>query len=491
MTKKVSTYTKATVWLIIALTIFRFWFCTKIELVGDEAYYWLWSKHLDWSYFSKGPGVAWTMFAGTFLMGDNVFGVRWISVLLAGGTATFMFLLARMLFSEKTALWSIIVAALMPIFMVGSILMTIDPLSVFFWAWAAWLFWRKKDSPHPSSWIPIGLIIGAGVLCKYTNIAQLVCLALFCFWVPAYRKKWRHFGVMTLATLFCFLPVLIWNAQNNWITFQHLMHRGALDKSWVFSFSDLLEFVKMQFLVFNPFFVAALLIGFLFAKPHHWRSANFRYLLCLFFPLVIFYLALSLNKTGQANWTAPAWFAGAILVSAFWFEFEHLKNIFSNIALWCARVVIVISVVFFIGAHTVVFLFLPDIFSSLKTDPLRRLRGSKDIALQVFRLQEKHGTSFLIASNYAYASLLAFYHPDQPQTYVPSHEGIQNQFSFWPDYRDGFQDESALFLTDSNEIPDSLKKEFETVELIKGTFSSYQGKPLRKFYIFVCSNLKN
>ena len=81
MTKRLS-YTQLTLGLIAILTLFRLWFCAQTDLVADEAYYWLWSKHLDWSYFSKGPGVAWTIYVGTMLFGDMEFGVRFFAVLL-------------------------------------------------------------------------------------------------------------------------------------------------------------------------------------------------------------------------------------------------------------------------------------------------------------------------------------------------------------------------------------------------------------------------
>src|SRR6201996_3040908 len=32
-----------------------------LDLAPDEAHYWDWSRHLDWSYYSKGPLVAWLL----------------------------------------------------------------------------------------------------------------------------------------------------------------------------------------------------------------------------------------------------------------------------------------------------------------------------------------------------------------------------------------------------------------------------------------------
>src|SRR5438876_1206321 len=40
-----------------------------LDLAPDEAHYWDWSRHLDWSYYSKGPLVAWLIRASTELLG--------------------------------------------------------------------------------------------------------------------------------------------------------------------------------------------------------------------------------------------------------------------------------------------------------------------------------------------------------------------------------------------------------------------------------------
>src|SRR6266576_6145760 len=40
-----------------------------LDLAPDEAHYWDWSRHLDWSYYSKGPLVAYLIRAGCELAG--------------------------------------------------------------------------------------------------------------------------------------------------------------------------------------------------------------------------------------------------------------------------------------------------------------------------------------------------------------------------------------------------------------------------------------
>jgi 4-amino-4-deoxy-L-arabinose transferase-like glycosyltransferase len=469
-----------------ALTLLRLWFCTQIELSGDEAYYWLWSKHLDWAYFSKGPGVAAVIWLGTALAGDTVFGIRFFSVLLAAGTATLLYLLGRTFFNPRTGFWTVVLASLVPLFFVGGFVMTIDPISVFFWALAALLFWHALDSKNLLLWTATGLAVGLGALAKYTNLVLLLCFALFLAVHARHRfllLRFR-FHLLMVTALACLLPVLFWNARYDWITWTHLQHRGALDTAWTPKPGELLEFIALQFAVFHPVFMAGL-IAVLFRvrslrTPH---PAAIPYLLCLFVPLMALYLALSLNKAGQANWTAPAYIAGLILLAAGACQWTqgHVRR------RRAVTMVLAVSALLVAGAHLVPFLDVRSLAPSVfERDPLRRLRGAADLAEQTAALQQQHGATFLISNKYQLASLLSFYHPDRPQVFLPNHEGIQNQYSFWPSYDDGFWGATALFVSDSEEIPGQLVREFSSVELLKSTWSRHKGKPVNRYHIFLC-----
>ena len=52
-------------------------------LTFDEAYYWMWSKHLAGGYYDHPPMVAFVIRLGTMIAGDTEFGVRLVSILLA------------------------------------------------------------------------------------------------------------------------------------------------------------------------------------------------------------------------------------------------------------------------------------------------------------------------------------------------------------------------------------------------------------------------
>src|SRR5216110_1303616 len=134
------------VWLfVLALTGIRFTMLGTSDLSFDEAHYWMWSERLAPAYFSKGPGIAFAIRASTALFGANEFGVRFFSPILAAGTSLIVFYFARRLFSANAGIWAVLALNVTPIFNIGAFLMTIDPLSIFFWLAAMFTFWLALE----------------------------------------------------------------------------------------------------------------------------------------------------------------------------------------------------------------------------------------------------------------------------------------------------------------------------------------------------------
>src|SRR5678815_5129402 len=68
-------------------------FKTPLELYPDEAQYWLWSRTLDFGYYSKPPMIAWAIWATTALGGDAEPWVRLSANLFQAGAAFVVFLI--------------------------------------------------------------------------------------------------------------------------------------------------------------------------------------------------------------------------------------------------------------------------------------------------------------------------------------------------------------------------------------------------------------
>ena len=113
--------------------------------------------------------------------------------------------------------------------------MTIDPLSVLFWTAAMVAGWRAaRPAGTTRQWLWAGLWMGLGFLSKYTNLFQLVCWAVFFLLWPPARKHLRRPGpwLALLIVVLCSLPVVIWNAQHDWITVAHVASDGQLGQQW-------------------------------------------------------------------------------------------------------------------------------------------------------------------------------------------------------------------------------------------------------------------
>lgn len=484
---KQSTWGGLTLWRwailfsVVAL-IFRWWFCPRIELFGDEAYYWFLSHRLDASYFDKGPGVAWTIAIGRSFFGDTVFGVRFFSALLSVATGWWMFLLARRLFDERIALGALLCTAIIPLFATGAILMTIDPLSVFFWTTAAYAFWVANERNRIGLWALTGGLVGAGALCKYINLFQIVCFLIFLAIDPARRRRLLSPGfalMVVAATLMC-LPMIAWNAQHDWVAVRHLLERGSLDRAWHFSLTEPLSFLAQQAGVISPvFFVGIMIAAFSGGSGTDPGAVATRYLQTLFVPLFLMYFVLSINKAGQPNWTAPAYVAGVILHSA-----RFLPGLL-NEGRWRKTTIVGVTIALLLTVllhgNTAILHLRP------RRDPLDRARGSVDLAGKLDAALTRAGAGYIIANKYSTASLLHFYMAGHPRSYLPDTlPRIDNQFSIWPGYAIEPAGTPALFITDFDFVPEPIKRDFESVVWLADLDAVGEGRTVGRYHVYLC-----
>ncbi len=81
------------VWYFIAaLTGFRLIYSYFLPLIPQEAYYWYYIQYPDWSYFDHPPMAAYSIGLGTWLFGDNFFGVKFMAVIWGALTNLFLYL---------------------------------------------------------------------------------------------------------------------------------------------------------------------------------------------------------------------------------------------------------------------------------------------------------------------------------------------------------------------------------------------------------------
>jgi hypothetical protein len=480
-----------------------------IQLAEDEAYQWVWSKHLALSYYSKPPLIAYTQFVGTLLWGDTAFGVRFFAPLLGAVLSVVMLQFFAREFNARAGFILLLTITATPLMSVGSLLMTVDPLSVFFWTLAMLAGWRAaQEKGTTGDWAWVGLWLGLGVLSKYTGLLQLFCwVVFFILWPPARRHLRRPGPYLALAINFlCMLPVLIWNVQNHWITVTHLGENAAIGSKWHPTLRYTLDFIGAELGLLNPvFFVAAIWAAIAF-----WGRNRRNPLLVYFFsmgaPVFLGYFLNSFRERILPNWIAPAALPLFCVMVIYWDTQWRLGVTKVKGWLFAGLVFGGTAVVLFHNTNLVEKLtghYLP-----VNLDPLHRVREWDTTALAVEQARQsllaEGKPVFIIANHYGMTGQISFYLPearanvrDNPLVYCRSSARPENQFYFWPGYnrRKGenaiFVDELAREDPKPKPPPARLVEEFESVSDLGVTNVLYHGEfLLRPLQLFACRGLK-
>jgi 4-amino-4-deoxy-L-arabinose transferase-like glycosyltransferase/membrane-associated phospholipid phosphatase len=474
----------------------------KIELCEDEAYQWLWSKHLDLSYFSKPPLIAYLQFLGTSLFGQNEFGIRFLSpVISAVGSVVLLKFITREV-SARAAFWVFVTVSTSPLSAVGATLMTIDPPSVLFWMCAMVVGWTAVRKDSTKHWAWAGVWMGFGFLSKYTELFQLLSWAIFlAVWKPGRAQLRRPgpyiaLGILALSTL----PVIIWNQHHNWIGASHIADRGGFGNEWKPTLRFFFDFAVAEFALLNPvYFVAALVAAALVWRKRD-RSPLQIYFWCMGMPLFLFYLGYTFKSRVHPNWIAPSILPMFCLMVTFW-ERRWREGAAKSQAWFGGAAVFGLLIIVLLHDTR---LLTKIVGKSLPPDrdPLRRVLGWKETAAYVQELRStllKEGKPvFIIGGHYGIAGLMSFYMPDakakvttEPLVYYISSDKPENQFYFWPGYNNR-KGQNALYLLETDvvmEVPPPLLKEFQSVKDLGLHDVMERGRPLHRFQFFECRDL--
>ena len=157
---------------IFLLFVLRLAVAAITPLSADEAYYWLWSKHLALSYLDHPPMVAFVIRAGTEIFGDTSLGVRFVPWLLSSIAATSSQAVGRagalLLGDEDAGIIAALIFAVMPMTGIETLVATPDAPQVAAAAFLLWTLAKLQDSGRGAWWCGAGAAAGLGLLSKYT-----------------------------------------------------------------------------------------------------------------------------------------------------------------------------------------------------------------------------------------------------------------------------------------------------------------------------------
>jgi dolichol-phosphate mannosyltransferase len=295
--------------LIAYSVVLRVVYAGSVELMPEEAYYWNYSRHLDFGYLDHPPMVAWLIRLGTALFGQTEFGVRAGALCCGAVTSIFVYKLARNLFGETSALAALLLAQALPYFFLSGFLMTPDaPLAA---AWAASLYFLERAliANQSRAWWLAGISLGLGMISKYTIAALVPVTMAFMLLDSQSRHWWRRIDpyVAALLALLIFSPVLIWNAQHEWASFAFQTSR-RLAEAHQFALHKLIGSIIVLMTPTGLLAAAGVLWAWPVGSEQLAYASRGRQLfsLAVLLPLSVF-AAFSLRHEVKLDWTGALW----------------------------------------------------------------------------------------------------------------------------------------------------------------------------------------
>ncbi len=494
---------------LLGLSVFRMYYLSfgPLDLSPDEAHYWEWSRRLDLSYYSKGPAIAFLIALSTSLFGDTVFGVRFLAVVFSLFSSIILYGLGKEMYNERVGAGSAVLFQIIPLFSAFGILLTIDSPFLFFWILSLYLFWKAVNPDEPGGmregslsgsfrsvlstqtstrlcWFLLGISVGLGLLTKYTMAFFYLCALCFLVFSVHHRKLLRTAGPYgaSLISFIVFSPVVLWNAQHDWVTLRHTAGQAHVAEGLRLSVKSFIEFAGSQLGVVTPVLLVLILIALWRAggKDLDTSGSHGKFLFWFSVPVIIFFMVKSIQGKVQANWAMTGYITGLIAFSEIFMNHWERQGTF-------LRKIIIAGITLSLGLTAVA--HYPSKFHlPLKLDPSARLKGWKDLGKEVSGIysdMRERGEVFIFSDSYQVSSEVAFYAEGHPVTYCVNLGRRMNQYDLWPDFG-YFIHSNGIFVTiGDTELNSRIRDAFRSYR--KQLLKVYdKDRLLREYSIFLC-----
>ena len=387
------------IWLVIlVLLTARALVAGLLPLSADEAYYWLWSRHLDVGYLDHPPAIAWIIRLGTSVLGDTAFGVRLGGVALSGVAAWLIWETSRLLLKDDArALYATLLFNLTLMANVEMLAATPDMPSIVTGLWLFYCLAKLQQTGRGEYFLWAGLAAGLGLLSKYSALFLIAGAFLWLVISPRQRSwlktPWPWAGAVL--ALLVFLPNLWWQTRHDWETFAFQFSRVVGHQ---LTGRFILEFLGAQLGLASPFIFILGVAGLARAR----RESDLFLPAMLVWPAVVYFFVHALHDRVQGNWPSFVYPAFCILaVSAFgangWRK-------------WCARLAAPVAAIFLLTVYVQALTGLVPLGAK---DPLPRLLGAgvQQLAASLDRMTNAHLAGAVLTTDYESTAWLRFYAP--------------------------------------------------------------------------------
>src|SRR6476469_4073671 len=303
----------ATALTVLALVAMRLVAAAFTPITFDEAYYWMWSKHLAGGYYDHPPMVAVVIRLGTMIAGDTEFGVRLVSILLALPMSWTVYRTAAILFGGvRVAATAVMLLNVTLMAAVGTLIVTPDAPLLVASSFVLFCLAKVLATERGAWWLAVGAAVGAALLSKYTALLFGPAILIWLVSVPKLRhwliSPWPYLGAVVSLALFS--PVIFWNADHHWVSFIKQIGRARVEE---FKPAFIAELMPTQVAFATPLvFILGAMGLYALLKRKAGASAARMLINATFWTIVAYFIWHSLHARVEANWFAPVYPAFAI-----------------------------------------------------------------------------------------------------------------------------------------------------------------------------------
>ncbi len=370
-----------------------------LNLAPDEAYYWVWSNYLSFGYFDHPPLIALLIKMG-YLILKNELGVRLFTILISTFT---IFIVYHLLNKKDIILFSLLVFSNL-LLNAGGFIAVPDTALVFS---SALFFYFLREYIRDDNFKNTVLLSVAIALMLYSKYQGILIILFTLIAVPRIILR-KSFYIVFLLSFLLYLPHIIWQFQNDFITIKYQLFKRA---GIGFHLNNVLDYVIGQFLVYGPIVgFITITLGFLY-KPRDEFERVLKFNLILIF---IFFFIMSFRNRIEANWTCIVLVPLIVLSHNYLVQVQRLRRIFYYFATLNTILIL------FIKFHTL----FPII--KIENDPTSQFRGWRAFAQSVKKITKDDE---ICATNYQLSSELFFY-LNKKVGFV-NIQSRENQFSLW------------------------------------------------------------
>jgi len=443
----------------------------------DEAYYWTWGRHFQWSYHDH-PGLqAWAQGLLYAILSKSLLVLRLPALISTGVVALYLYKISRRFFPGTSPYIVVISILSTPLFFLFTTFAWNDYLMLTLclvsgYHWLLFLSERYKGNKGKNSDLLIGAFcLGLAGISKY----NAVFLALALGWVivsnkqlrPLLKDHWLYLAVLLVLALVS--PVFIWNAQHGNSTFAYNLESRIIEPFRTLNFNrgNTAGLVFGSLLTLSPFLWILIVKGLKSEKLGEVDPLYRKFAISLFSITTLFFLTISIFSNTLYYWTLPAYL----------FVLPMVVSRYKTSKLIKASVVYSLALSSLMVVHLAIIPF--SVFSEKSRDHDAELQyGWKQIGREIRKQQQKHP---ILTTQYRTASMLSY---ELNRTDIFSVNRQKDQFTYWRE-NFPFTSDTVLVVADDRE---TIGPEMEALLSAHTPLDTLQikrfGWPVKTYYLY-------